>query len=62
MEVLSDIVGWVCFVSWSVSFYPQIYKNWERHSVVGMNFDHLALTVVGFSIYRFVSTFQNSQY
>lgn len=23
-------VGWIYFVSWSVSFYPQIYENFKR--------------------------------
>lgn len=28
--ILSDIVGWMYFAAWSVSFYPQIYENWQR--------------------------------
>ena len=48
---MSDLVGWVYFVAWTLSFYPQIYENWRRKSVVGLNFDFLALNLVGFSIY-----------
>ncbi|XP_037027131.1 cystinosin homolog isoform X2 [Bradysia coprophila] len=49
--VLSEVVGWVYFVAWSVSFYPQIYINFKRKSVVGLNFDFLALNIVGFLMY-----------
>ena len=30
LNILSDIVGWIYFIAWSVSFYPQIYENWRR--------------------------------
>jgi hypothetical protein len=30
LNVISDVVGWIYFVAWSVSFYPQIYNNWKR--------------------------------
>ena len=29
-KVASDVVGWIYFAAWSVSFYPQIYENWAR--------------------------------
>ena len=53
---LSIIIGWIYFFAWSLSFYPQIYQNWERKSVVGLNFDFLALNTVGYwcyTIYNF---------
>lgn len=49
--VISEVVGWIYFVAWSVSFYPQIYINFKRKSVVGLNFDFLALNIVGFLMY-----------
>jgi len=49
--VTSEVVGWIYFAAWSVSFYPQIYENWARKSVVGLNFDFLALNLIGFSLY-----------
>ncbi|GLH11609.1 Cystinosin like protein, partial [Gryllus bimaculatus] len=49
--ITSIVVGWVYFAAWSVSFYPQIYENWKRKSVVGLNFDFLALNIVGFILY-----------
>ncbi|XP_008551440.1 cystinosin homolog [Microplitis demolitor] len=48
---LSEVVGWMYFLAWSVSFYPQIYTNYKRKSVVGLNFDFLSLNIVGFFLY-----------
>ncbi|XP_012221680.1 cystinosin homolog isoform X2 [Linepithema humile] len=48
---ISAVVGWVYFLAWSVSFYPQIYINYKRKSVVGLNFDYLSLNIVGFLMY-----------
>lgn len=47
----SIVFGWVYFVAWSVSFYPQIWYNYRRKSVEGLNFDFLALNIVGFTMY-----------
>ena len=41
----SSALGWLYFVSWSVSFYPQAVLNYRRKSVVGMSFDFQTLTV-----------------
>lgn len=30
LEIFSVVIGWIYFVAWSVSFYPQIYINWKR--------------------------------
>ncbi|KAI5644056.1 PQ loop repeat domain-containing protein [Phthorimaea operculella] len=51
INVISYIMGWIYFAAWSVSFYPQIYTNFKRKSVVGLNFDFLALNVFGFTMY-----------
>ncbi|XP_011877656.1 PREDICTED: cystinosin homolog isoform X2 [Vollenhovia emeryi] len=48
---VSAVVGWIYFLAWSVSFYPQIYTNYKRKSVVGLNFDYLSLNIVGFLMY-----------
>ncbi|KAM0733695.1 Cystinosin-like protein [Formica fusca] len=48
---ISAVVGWIYFLAWSISFYPQIYINYKRKSVVGLNFDYLSLNVVGFLMY-----------
>ncbi|XP_058982710.1 cystinosin homolog [Musca domestica] len=47
----SLVFGWIYFVAWSISFYPQIYTNFRRKSVVGLNFDFIALNIVGFTLY-----------
>lgn len=51
LDYLSDVVGWVYFVAWSISFYPQTYLNFRRKSVIGLHFDFLALNVIGFLYY-----------
>lgn len=48
---ISFIFGWIYFVAWSVSFYPQIYTNFRRKSVIGLNFDFVYLNIVGFTLY-----------
>lgn len=49
--VISEVVGWIYFAAWSISFYPQIYINFSRRSVVGYSFDYASLNIVGFVMY-----------
>lgn len=51
LDVLQQIVGWVYFLAWSFSFYPQIISNLKRKSVVGLSLDFTALNVLGFLSY-----------
>ncbi|XP_041862199.1 cystinosin [Melanotaenia boesemani] len=51
LSVISQVIGWIYFLAWSVSFYPQVCENWRRKSVVGLNFDFLALNLTGFIAY-----------
>jgi len=51
IELLSQILGWIYFTAWSVSFYPQIVINYQRKSVIGLNFDYLTLNEIGFICY-----------
>ncbi|KAL3976945.1 golgi SNAP receptor complex member 1 [Sarotherodon galilaeus] len=51
LSVISEVIGWIYFLAWSVSFYPQAFENWRRKSVVGLNFDFLALNLTGFIAY-----------
>jgi len=69
LDYLSTLCGWIYFVSWSVSFYPQIWLNIKRKSVVGLNFDFIALNVTGFFFYSifniamyFVESVQNEYF
>lgn len=49
--IVSSVIGWLYFICWSVSFYPQIIQNFRRKSVVGLNFDFLGLNLTGFISY-----------
>ncbi|XP_052097959.1 cystinosin-like isoform X1 [Mytilus californianus] len=51
--IINAVIGWIYFVAWSVSFYPQVIYNWKRKSVVGLNFDFLAYNITGFLAYGF---------
>ncbi|XP_027025691.1 cystinosin [Tachysurus fulvidraco] len=51
LDVINQIIGWIYFLAWSISFYPQVYENWKRKSVVGLNFDFLSLNLTGFIAY-----------
>lgn len=51
VDYISDVVGWIYFVAWSISFYPQVFSNWQRKSVVGLHFDFLSLNTIGFFLY-----------
>lgn len=48
---INVIIGWVYFVIWSISFYPQVIENYLRKSVIGLNFDFLCYNITGFVVY-----------
>lgn len=50
---LSTVAGWIYTVAWAFSFWPQIIGNFQRKSVVGLNFDFVALSTVGQTLYFF---------
>lgn len=63
LNIVINIVGWIYFFAWSASFYFQVILNYQRKSVIGLNFDFLALNFVGFtcySIYNFTFLFSDS--
>lgn len=51
LYIINQIIGWIYFLAWSISFYPQAFDNWKRRSVVGLSFDFLALNLTGFIAY-----------
>ncbi|ERE68798.1 cystinosin-like protein [Cricetulus griseus] len=51
ISIINQVIGWIYFMAWSVSFYPQVIQNWRRKSVVGLSFDFLALNLTGFVAY-----------
>lgn len=51
LSILIIVVGWIYFAAWSISFYPQAILNYQRKSVVGLNFDFLGYNITGFIAY-----------
>ncbi|XP_038633619.1 cystinosin-like isoform X1 [Scyliorhinus canicula] len=51
LKIINQVIGWIYFVAWSISFYPQVIENWRRKSVIGLNFDFLALNLTGHLAY-----------
>ncbi|EPY90164.1 cystinosin precursor [Camelus ferus] len=51
VSITNQVIGWIYFVAWSISFYPQVITNWRRKSVVGLSFDFVALNLMGFVAY-----------
>eukprot|EP01023_Acetabularia_acetabulum_P019067 TRINITY_DN19648_c0_g1_i3.p1 TRINITY_DN19648_c0_g1~~TRINITY_DN19648_c0_g1_i3.p1 ORF type:complete len:362 (-),score=17.48 TRINITY_DN19648_c0_g1_i3:17-1102(-) len=50
-DKISSIIGWTYFSAWSISFYPQVYTNFMRKSVVGLSLDFNLLNMLGFACY-----------
>ncbi|CAB9498848.1 Cystinosin homolog [Seminavis robusta] len=48
---LSNAIGYTYFMSWSVSFYPQVISNYRRKSTLGLSPDFCGLNVIGFTCY-----------
>lgn len=51
LSYASDIIGWIYFSAWTISFYPQMFTNYKKKSVIGLNFDFLGLNLIGFALY-----------
>lgn len=51
LNYIIQLVGWIYFFAWSISFYFQVILNYKRKSVVGLNFDFLCLNLLGFACY-----------
>ncbi|KAL3629132.1 hypothetical protein CASFOL_026354 [Castilleja foliolosa] len=68
LKVLYNVFGWIAFVAWSLCFYPQIILNYQRKSVVGLDFDYALLNMVKQLLYltynlsMFFSPIVKSQY
>ncbi|KAF2814696.1 L-cystine transporter [Mytilinidion resinicola] len=54
-KAVSRVLGWVYFLCWSLSFYPQPILNWKRKSTQGLAIDFPTSNVLGFFAYT-VST------
>ncbi|OAL05852.1 hypothetical protein IQ06DRAFT_266235 [Phaeosphaeriaceae sp. SRC1lsM3a] len=50
-KAISRVLGWMYFLSWSASFYPQPISNYFRKSTLGLAIDFPTLNVLGFCCY-----------
>jgi cystinosin len=48
---VSAVIGYVYFLAWSISFYPQVISNFKRSSTTGLSPDFCVLNVLGFACY-----------
>jgi cystinosin len=48
---VSSSIGYIYFLCWSVSFYPQVISNFKRKSTRGLSADFCGLNVLGFACY-----------
>lgn len=51
---VSAVCGWCYFAAWSLSFYPQVYLNWKRLSVVGLSLDFVLFNFLVRSLHIWV--------
>ncbi|KAH6892157.1 PQ loop repeat-domain-containing protein [Thelonectria olida] len=51
LSFVSFVFGWVYFLAWSASFYPQCFLNWRRRSTSGTTVDFPFINVLGFVAY-----------
>ena len=63
MIVISKIFGWISFVVWSISFYPQVYTNYVKKTAEGITLDMNLYYILGYifySIYLFTMYYNKS--
>lgn len=51
IKQLVSMTGWLYFLFWSFSFYPQIILNFTTSNVQGLNMDFVILNMIGFALY-----------
>uniref|UniRef100_A0A182TFS6 Cystinosin homolog n=1 Tax=Anopheles melas TaxID=34690 RepID=A0A182TFS6_9DIPT len=68
LMIISLMVGWSYTACWSAGYYPQIWLNYRRKSVVGLSFDFLYINIVGhisyvvFNVFLYWNTFVENEY
>uniref|UniRef100_A0A904A428 Cystinosin homolog n=1 Tax=Anopheles quadriannulatus TaxID=34691 RepID=A0A904A428_ANOQN len=68
LMIISLMVGWAYTACWSAGYYPQIWLNYRRKSVVGLSFDFLYINIVGhisyvvFNVFLYWNTFVEDEY
>uniref|UniRef100_A0A182JGI6 Cystinosin homolog n=1 Tax=Anopheles atroparvus TaxID=41427 RepID=A0A182JGI6_ANOAO len=55
--IVSLLIGWTYTACWSAGYYPQIWLNYRRKSVVGLSFDFLYINIVGHVCYVVFNAF-----
>ncbi|KAL3309044.1 hypothetical protein Ciccas_012415 [Cichlidogyrus casuarinus] len=52
LETFSKVIGWIYFLAWTISFYPQVWINFKRRSVYlpQAYFNCIRKSTVGWSI------------
>lgn len=55
LTFLSALFGWVYFLAWGASFYPQAMLNWSRRTTSGTTVDFPFINVLGESAQLFKS-------
>ena len=50
-SLVSSCLGYTYFIMWSISFYPQVWLNWQRQTTLGFSVDFAWLNVIGFACY-----------
>lgn len=56
-RTMSSVVGYIYFVSWSVSFYPQLITNYEKKSMEGLSTDASILAFLNYTCYTIYNAF-----
>lgn len=49
--MISSVIGWIYFLCWSLSFYPQVLLNYKRKNTAGLSMDFVHLNFLGFLCY-----------
>ena len=55
VDIASSILGWLYFLSWSGSFYPQSIINYKNKNVGGFSLEFALLNPSGFFFYSVYS-------
>lgn len=50
-RTMSACIGWIYFMCWSISFYPQVISNFKRGTTQGLSPEFCGLNVLGFACY-----------
>lgn len=51
LSQLEAIFGWVYFVAWSATFWPQVLLILKRRTTAGLSTDFMAINITGFASY-----------